>query len=238
MPATILYGADGNPLIPQSKAIVEPSFGALRTVLKPLDYVYGNVVGGHYRVGIYLNGGLTALAANAPILAFRWAPSGANALIAVPLRVSAYAVITTAGSAAFTIDLEVVRATSFTVQDTAGVSLSLAGGINRMRTGMAASQADIRYANGTAALAAGTRTLDGNSMGGAIFYTQPAAGVIGPASALAGPLDLYKMDESGVQHPLVLGVAEGFVVRVPTAFGTAAVIRYYLVLEWVETPVF
>jgi hypothetical protein len=233
MPATILYGADGNPLIQQSKAIVEPSFGALRTVLKPMDWAFTNVVGGHYRADMILNGGLTGLAANAPIVAFRWAPAGANALVAIPLRVTiGYAVIT-ANTALMVVDAEMIRATAFSVQD-GGTQVAVVPNRLRNNQSMAASQASLVYASSTGALTAGTRTLDANGVGCVVLDSQPATGVI--RSSL--PLDLYKLDEAGAQHPLVLGSNEGFIIRVPSAYGATAVIRYYITMEWLETPVF
>ncbi len=105
-----------------------------------------------------------------------------------------------------------------------------------MRAGMAASQADIRWANGATALTAGTRTLDTNGVGAVMLLS--GSGTTIAVGATVSPQDLYRLDEAGAQHPLALGVGEGFIIRTIAAYGTSEVARYYVTLEWIETAIF
>jgi hypothetical protein len=228
---TVLYGPTGLPLNPQTPAIVDPSAAAIRTSLKALEYAYPGIVGGHYRVALPLTGGITtSIGANSPLVAFRWAPTTAG-LLAVVKKISAqFGVKTVGSSAAIIVAMDVIRATGFTVQDTAGAAVTF-NLTQKARSTMGNSQAAIQYANGTVALTAGTRTLDSNAFGATLIDEQPAAGVVRSLPVV----ELYKEDSQGV-HPLVLANNEGFIIRNIAAWtSTAFVCDVFVVIEWAET---
>ena len=227
----VLFGPTGLPLNQQTAAIVDPSSAALRITAKNLEYSFPGALGGFYRVAIPLTGGITtSIAALAPLVAFRWAPTTTGMLAVVKNINLAFGVRTAGSSAAIIVMFEAVRATSFTVQDTGGTALALAA-TAKLRSSMANSQALIQYANGATALTAGTRTLDGAGFGGFLYDEQPAAGVVRSTNAV----DLYR-DDSYASHPLVLANNEGFIIRNINALTSTAFVCDIIVgITWVET---
>lgn len=226
----VLYGPSGLPLNPPTPGIIDPSTGAQRTTLKALEYAYPGVVGGHYRIALPLTGGITtSIAANSPLVAFRWAPTTAG-LLAIVKKISAQFGVRTAGSsAAIVVAMDVIRATGFTVQDTGGAAVTF-NLTQKQRSAMGNSQAAIQYANGSVALTAGTRTLDSNAFGATLIDEQPAAGVVRSLAVV----ELFKEDSQAV-HPLVLANNEGFIIRNIAAWtSTAFVCDVFVVIEWAE----
>ena len=87
---------------------------------------------------------------------------------------------------------------------------------------------DLRVAT-TAALTAGTRTLDGAGFACATIYTQNAAGCGDTQQSV------YACEAAGL-HPIVFAKNEGFIVRVPSAQGANGVVKYYIAISWCEIP--
>lgn len=227
----VLYGPTGLPLNPQTAAIVDPTGAALRASLKPLEYAYPGAMGGHYRVALPLTGGITtSIAANSPLVAFRWAPTTAGMLAVIKRIAVQFGVKTVGSSAAIIVAMDVIRATAFTVQDTAGTSVTF-NLTQKLRSSVGNAQATIQYANGTVALTAGTRTLDAAAFGATLIDEQPAAGVVRSLSVT----ELYRED-SQAPHPLVLANQEGFIIRNIAAWtSTSLVVDVFVNLEWAET---
>ena len=226
----VLYGPNGLPLNPQQPAIVDPTSYGLRISPKNIEYAYPGVLGGVYRAFLPLTGGITtSIAANSPLVAFRWAPTPAG-LLAIIKNISLQFGVRTAGSSAAIICMfEAIKATGFTVQDTGGTAFTL-GSTCKLRSSMANSQAAIQFANGATALSAGTRTLDAFGFGAHLFDEQPAAGVV-----RSNPwVELYR-DDSPSSHPLVLVNNEGFILRNINALtSTSFVCDITVNITWAE----
>ncbi len=187
-------------------------------------------MGGHYRVALPLTGGITSsIAANSPLVAFRWAPTTAG-LLAIIKKITANASVhTTGSSAAIIAAMDVIRATAFTVQDSAGTAVTF-NLTQKQRSSMGNSQAAIQYASSTVALTAGTRTLDGSAFGAILIDEWPQAAL--PRSPAVPPL--FSEDSQGV-HPLVLANNEGFIVRNIAAWtSTSLVVDVFVSIEWAE----
>jgi hypothetical protein len=131
-------------------------------------------------------------------------------------------------------DLEAIAYRSYTVPDTGGGVILP----SRMRGNMSLSSfADFRMAT-TAALGAGTRTLDSVGFAYQSFppKVSPDIGATAATALAAGVgsnmIDVYKWDPSG--HPLVLGVNEGFAIRQSVAGPTTGTVRWTFVIEHCE----
>jgi len=210
---------------PGSRLAVDPTFGAARVGIRPLDYGLAGLGGkilGHYRASM-MTGLTTGIAANGAILSLRWADT---VRLFVPTRIQVGCAITTAFTAAQALDAEAIIARAFTASDTGGTAILLTNDQQKMRGIMGSSLVtDLRVAT-TAALGAGTRTLDGVGIGITSF---PNTNGLGSGSSL---VDLYAF--SAYHHPPAIALNEGLIVRLPTAQGAVGVVKYYLVLEWAE----
>jgi hypothetical protein len=215
----------GSALIP---LIIDPTFGAGRSVLKPEEYnSVAGFNGGHYAVARSVTG-VTGVASGGALVSLRWALGTGEVLIK---RVAVGAQITTAFTTAQAVDFDVVMDRGFTVADSGGTAVTpILGNNQKMRQKlMATSQMnDFRETSG-AALTAGTKTADASAFGiGAIQQNN----TIGSGFGL---LDLYKHDKNA-EHPQMVGNNEGINIRIVTSMAAAGVIRFYYVVEWAEVP--
>jgi len=188
-------------------------------------------------LGAYRYGGFTgiigaAIAANSEFFQFRWNPTTTSNLCVIRRVSISASVSTTFFAAGVPLQLDMVKSTAWTAAGTGGTAVAPAATMKR-RTSLFGSSliasGDIRIAT-TAALGAGTKTLEANSLS--------AVAVGGPITAsLNGQiLKNHPMFETYVtegDYPLVLEAAEGFSLRavaVPaTGTWTAAV-----TVDWTE----
>lgn len=190
---------------------IEANTRAARMTMRDIDY--GSL-------GIYslaATNGTTqmaaGLAANAAIFSLRWAQASNLLLIRrVTLSMAAGATAFTAGAAQFSL----IVARSFTVVDSGGTSILPSGNQNKLRTtGMGTTGVGDARISATAALTAGTRTLDALPIGALIGGAPNVAGqsIIPPGSLL--------FDQRPGEHPLLLAQNEGIVIQaVVPATGT------------------
>lgn len=208
----------------------EAAAKGLHVTVKPTD---------HGALGQYCWGGSTgilpaALAANAEVFQFRWT-QGSNLAVIRKIRVSA-AVSTTFFAAGVPISVDMVKATSWTGQGTGGTGLTPAGLLKR-RTSMGNSlvaTGDIRIAT-TAALGAGTKTLEGASLS-SLLATAPItlslSGTIFPPNTI-----LWQAEVGDGEHPLVLGQNEGFVIR-SVAVPATGTWQLAVTVDWAEVTTY
>ena len=202
MAAVVLYGPNGLPLNPQTPAIVDPTFGALRAVLKPHEYQFPGFTGGHYRAV-----GMTAAiapAANAVLCDFFFQPVNNN-LVCLIKRIRAQVYVATAVTGQRMDPLVCVMQRNYTAQSvTNATALVLAGHNAKMRTAnMGTSIAKIGMASVAAGITGGVKTADANPFGaaplsgGAIlaWYDYRASG--GPRGIYAIRLDAEAAIASG-----------------------------------------
>lgn len=215
----------------QNQALVDPLTGSLRVAIKPLDYsdpATGTLLG-HYGVTAISGVIAASLAAASQLLAVRWADP---TRLCVLTRVSAaLGIATAAQTLGNPLDLEMVLVRNYTVNSTGGAIVQPAPTGARTRSTMAPSLfgnvaplSEIRVIT-TAALTPGTGLLDTTGVGYGMYP--------GNALGVVGNVDLYKYDKFA-QHPIVLGLNEGFIIRTPTGFGAAATFKAGFTLEWAE----
>lgn len=193
---------------------VDATKAAARVSLRPAENI------GYYSVA-GASGAMTGVAANGPVFSFR--NTGANLILIRNVRVGF--VVTTAFTTAQGLAYSLVKANSFTASDTGGTALFVAGS-NKHRNSMTniTSAPDIRIGS-TAALTAGTRTLETVSMS----IAGGAAQAVGAAMPIT---DLLENDAG--DHPLVLAQNEGFIVSNLIAMGAAGVIQLHVSIEFME----
>lgn len=181
------------------------TFRALRTTGRPIDY--GTL--GFYRVSSVSGTMAAALAANSEIFQFRW-PDATR--FAVVTRVAISAGANLAATAAALASVRLTAARSWTIAGSGGTRLTMTGNNQKLRTSMGTSLVNDIGISTTAALTAGTKTLDTQDLGGLSY------GIGTGAIATALNLNLFPLTEllnidASNDHPLVLAQNEGFVIR-------------------------
>lgn len=177
------------------------NYRAIRTSLRPLDYG----AFGAYRLSL-LSGTMAAgLAANSEVWQFRW--SDATRLCAVTgVTIDGLAGSATAFAAGLgKLDLLVAR--SWTADGSGGTPATLTGNNNKERTSMSATLLGAARISSTAALTAGTKTLDAQPIGQAALTFGTTASV-----QYLTRMELFRPD-AGVEAPIILSQNEGLVIR-------------------------
>lgn len=205
----IIQGGTTNALVD-----VDTGFKAQRVSLRPPEVINWNSIAGS-------SGALTGVAAAGAVFSFR--NTGANLLMV--RRVQLDFGVTTAFTTAQALAYSMFLASGFSASDTGGTALYTAGQ-NKHRSGMTniTSAPDIRVAS-TAALGAGTRTLNTAAMGAVVG----AATAVGAAMS---PALLFSHDAS--DYPLLIAQNEGFVITNDIAMGSTGVIRLQATVEFAE----
>jgi hypothetical protein len=200
---------------------VDPTMLAARISERPPEIL------GAYQIGA-VSGLLTGAAAGATVFSFRWAPSTSTQLCMIR-RVEVGFSTTTAFGTAQALSYSMIIARSYTVSPTAGTQLLFsAANSGKMRTAMPNSAfvaaGDIRIAS-TAAITAGTRTLDTNP----VAYVQGSSTAIG-TTLTSQPIFQHQPGD----YPLILATNEGFEIQSNIAMGATGVINLTVMVEWME----
>lgn len=171
---------------------------ALRMTPRPIDP--GAL--GAYRASMVTGTMAAGLAANAEVFQFRWTDATRLAVVTkVQFDGMGSIVAFAAGFAAF----RGIVARSWSAVGTGGTAATLTGNNLKQRTSMGTTLVnDIRVAS-TAALGAGTKTLDAQGFGAAVNGMSATAGLGMPEAVIFDA-------EAGNGYPLVLAANEGFVI--------------------------
>jgi hypothetical protein len=166
-------------------------------------------------LGQYTYGGFTgilaaALGANSEIFQYRWTHAS-NLAVIRKVRISA-CVSTTFFAAGVPVQIDLVKATGWTVAGTGGTAITPAALLKR-RTSMGSTlvaSGDIRIST-TAALGAGTKTLETLALS-SIAAPGPITASLNGQIIPPGTV-LWQAEVGDGEHPLVLAQNEGFVIR-------------------------
>lgn len=187
--------------------------------------------GGYYEMSLK-SGLITGVAANADLFSLRFnsAPATGIKKRLELLFLKIDFIITTGFTAAQAVDFAAFIARAFTGSSTGGTASLPPANMNGKQSLYPNSEilanGDLRIAT-TAALGAGTKTLD----------TFPFASAVGyGAAATGGPFrNVPFQEEFGEHHPpVVLRANEGLVIQNLTAFGAAGVGNLYVDIGWME----
>jgi hypothetical protein len=202
------------------------AFRALSVQVKPLEMESL----GHYSYGGFTGILPAALAANSEIFQFRWTDATRFAVIR-KIRISAV-VSTTFFAAGVPVQIDLVKSTGWSAAGSGGTGVSPAA-LLKKRTSMGSSlvaSGDIRIAT-TAALGAGTKTLEGSALS-ALAAAGPITASLNGEIIPPGTI-LLQSEVGDGEHPLVLATNEGFSIRsvaVPATGTWSAAVQ----IDWAE----
>lgn len=204
---------------PANLVEVDPTQSAARVTLRPQEVLAWNSIGAQ-------SGTVTGLAAGAPLFSFR--NSGSNNIAL--RRVGIGFICTTVPTTAQIIDFGLMLARSFTASDTGGTALALSGATanGKHRTSLANPTSIAAAIATTAALTAGTRTLDPNFVGQVGGWAGAVGTIVAPTAS-----NVFQRDD-GSDYPIVLAPNEGFVVAAVSALANSGAGRLYVNAEFAE----
>lgn len=182
------------------------SYRSMRVTSRPIDA--GSL--GHYRIAMSTGTIAAALAANAELFQFRWTDA---TRLCVVQKVLISAGANVAATAAGLVNLDLTVARSFTAAGTGGTAATITGNNQKTRTSQGTTLlAEARCAT-TAALGAGTKTLDSQGIGNVMIGIGTGAITTSHRLNLLDKIDLLEIDAPDAIHPLVLAQNEGFVIK-------------------------
>jgi len=193
---------------------------------------YGTL--GHYRWGALSGLIPAALAANSEILQFRWSDATRLCIIN-SIKISA-AVSTTFFAAGVPLQISLTKATAWTAVGTGGTRPAVAATLKK-RSSMGSSLLganDIGVAT-TAALGAGTKTLEATPMG-VMVAAGPITASLNGAIILPGT-PLWDSNSADGEHPLLLVQNEGFAIR-SIAVPATGTWMFAINIDWAEVTIF
>jgi len=173
-----------------------------------------------------ISGALTGAGAASTVFSFRWGSVLMNCLIT---RFNWWWFTSTAFTTAQIVDNALYVARGFSGSDSGGTDLTPATNDNKKKTASQTSLVTSIRISSTAALTAGTRTLDGKSMAAAGQYSNAVGVQLSPGAAYFN----FDLNEEG---PIFLAQNEGIVLQNLTAMGAAGVIKLYVDMAWLEIP--
>lgn len=207
-------------------AQVDSSTNALRTSLKPTEWVQGSIIGGHYSIGASTGTIAAAIASAAQVFQVRWAdPAKLFILKKLTVQCGTVAAFTTLAGC----QLELIIGHGSTANGSSGTALAPTSISNKMRGVMAstafATSGEIRIATTAALTAATGQTLEPAAV-------SECMGAPGTLLAQSPVMNLFEERDFGT-HPLVLGAGDTLAVRTINVGATGTWIACFT-MEWLE----
>lgn len=167
--------------------------------------------GGGFRLSMVSGTIGATLAANSELFQFRYLTGASRVCLVHGISVSAGANV--AASAAALLSLKATIARNWTAPGTGGTRATLTGNNQKLRTAHATSEVSDAGMATTAALGAGTKTLDAHDIGGVSYGVGTGALTVSPNFTLLPKTNLLGDFAGSLAFPLVLAHQEGFVIR-------------------------
>jgi hypothetical protein len=167
--------------------------------------------GGSYRISMISGTIAAALAANSELFQFRYVTGASRVCLVHGVNVSASQNV--AATAAALLSLRMTIARAWTVAGSGGTRANLAGNANKLRTGHATSEVSDIGISTTAALTAGTKTLDAQDIGAVHYSALTGAITTTPSDQLVAATNLFGEFSGSMGFPLTLANQEGFIIR-------------------------
>jgi hypothetical protein len=204
----------------------------LHTVRMPVSYGSG----GWYRIGMTSGTMAVSLGANSEVFQFRYVTAASR--IALVYKVSLSAGANVAATTAVLANFVLTAARAWTAAGSGGTRATLTGDNAQLRTSMTTSEVNDAGISSTAALTAGTKTLDTQNIGALAFGIGTGAITVGTNLMLMPYTSLFDADGEG-QHPFVCANQEGFVIRTgANAFPAGMTWNLAVNVLWAEVPAF
>lgn len=178
---------------------------------RPLHTTRFPLVGNWYRYAGFTGTIAAATGAASEVLQFRFLSGTKTYALVYKIQFIGLGIVAVA-TAAGPLGFEYVPARSWTVAGSGGTRIATTGDNLQTETALPNSQVNDLGIATTAALTAGTKTLDANAQGSVIGGVGTAAVTAYGPSSVVPPGHLLDADGEG-QQPLVLTNQEGFVIR-------------------------
>lgn len=207
------------------------NFRAQKMQAAPLD---------HATFGHYSYGGLSgvipaALAANSEIFQFRWSDAGGRLAVIRKIRIAA-SVTTTFFAAGVPLQIDLVKANTWSAVGTGGTRPAVAALLKkRASMGNSLLGANDLGIITTAALGAGTKTLEGLATNTILAACPITASLYG--QIIAPGTILFQHEVGDGEHPLVLAQNEGFVIR-SVAVPATGTWMAAITVDWAEVAAY
>lgn len=202
------------------------TFRALRVTGRPIEY--GAL--GYYSIAMITGTMAVSLAANSEVFQFRW-PDATRFAVVTQISSSASALV--AATAAALCSFRATIARGWTVAGSGGSRANLTGNNQKLRTTMGTSLANDIGCATTAALTAGTKTLDAQDMSAVGFSLMTGAITVQMSNQFC-PLTYLLDINSTNDHPIVHAQNEGFVIRTGNAMPAGATWQGVFGTKWAE----
>lgn len=207
------------------------AFRGFKTVNMPVDYGSG----GHYRTAVATGDIAAGAGAAAEFVQFRWTSA---TLLAAILDVEITGMRATTAFAAGVIDITATIARSFTVAGTGGGVATITTNNAKARTSMATTGLGELRTSTTAALGAGTKTLDAQPIGNIITHSSAGPNAATPiiGSIYLPRTKIVDPDLGDGAHPLLLAQNEGLIIRATVP--ATGVWNLGCQITWAEVPAY
>lgn len=193
--------------------------------------------GGAYRLSLASGTMAVSLVANSEIFQFRFVTAASRVALIHGISISAAVNV-----AATTAVLALFRATiarAWTAAGTGGTRAVLTTNNSKLRTSHATSEVNDAGISSTAALTAGTKTLDTSDIGAVSFAFGTGAITTGVSLTLVPKTNLMGEFMGSLAFPIVLANQEGFVIRNgANAFPAGATWTFSVDVAWSEVNAF
>jgi hypothetical protein len=214
-------------------AVGNKAFSPLHAIAGPFPVG----AGGAYRLSMQSGTMAVSLAGNAEIFQFRYVTALARVCLVHGISISAGPNV-----AASTAVLAAFRATvarGWTAAGSGGTRAVLTGNNQKIRTSHATSEVNDAGISSTAALTAGTKTLDTQDIGSVAFGIGTGAITVGAGLQWIYKTNLLGDFLGGLAWPVVLANQEGFVIRIgANAFPAGATWTFGVDVGWSEVDTF
>lgn len=193
--------------------------------------------GGAYRLSMQSGTMAVSLGANAELFQFRFVTAAARVCLVHGISISAgrNVAATTAALLAFRATI----ARGWTAAGTGGARAVLTGNLQKLSTGHQTSEVNDAGISTTAALTAGTKTLDTQDIGSVAFAVLTGAITVGVDGNIVPKTNLVGNFVGGLAWPLVLANQEGFVIRTgANAFPAGMTWSFGVDVAWSEVDGF
>lgn len=211
-----------------------PAWMPLHVTSGPLSV--GN--GGAYRLGMTSGTIAASLGANSELFQFRYVTAASRVCLVHGIAISAGEIVSQAVSTVVNATIRATIARAWTAAGTGGTRATLTTNNQKLRTSHATSEVnDIGMAT-TAALTAGTKTLDAQDIGSLAVAYQTGSAVADSSRVIFPKTNLLGEFIGGMAFPLVLANQEGFVVRTGAAMPATMTWNLTVDVLWSEVDGF
>lgn len=192
--------------------------------------------GGAFRISMVSGTIGAALAANSELFQFRYVTGASRVCLVHGISVSA--ALNVAATAAALLSLRATIARAWTADGTGGTAATLTGNNQKLRTSHTTSEVLSARMATTAALGAGTKTLDSQDIGGVSYSALTGAITVATNGVLIPKTNLLGDFAGSLAFPLTLANQEGFVVR--SGIANPATMTWALTIDvaWSEVQAF